>query len=200
MNALPPPGEYWKAPPVKDKGDSSPDPILTHVGAALTQWEVLENTFSMLFAIFVEAKTHAARRAYGSMASTTSRRDALRNASEVFFTMRAVAQDFRDEFDQLLKHFQIASARRAEIAHGMCMGYTFGSEPFGHFLVPPDYNSRKTSAFIAASSEEDRFATFRANYRYTSSDIAEFSVRFGTLDTALIGYYSRLVSTYPQRQ
>ena len=200
MSTLPPPGEYWKPPPSKEKGDDSEIGILLGVGGALSQWEIIENHFAWLFAIFVESKTHAARRAYGAVQSNSGRRHLLRNASEVFFTMRGVADEMRDQFGALLAHFERAATRRNEIAHGLCMGFQFDNERFGHFLVPADYNSMKTSAFLTDATQEDRFAVLRMNYRYTSADIADFSNRFGELNKAVVEYGAALVKTHPQRQ
>ena len=193
---LDPPGEFWSRPPRSAKGDPDARPVYEAVGFALSTWEMLENNFSFLFTLFVDADSHAARRAYGALASNTARTDALRGAAEVFFSEWAPARPEQELFARLMEHFSRASEKRNEIAHGIVMNVM----EMGHFLIPPDYNSSKMSAFLDDEEyKKDTIARLRAQYRYSRNDINEMSRRFGKLADATIEYVFFLKKKYLKR-
>ena len=76
---------FWDKPEREPRGDLDADTIYRAVGAALSQWEQLESTLSEIFATLVESKSQAARRAYGNIASSVGRIQALDCAAEIFF-------------------------------------------------------------------------------------------------------------------
>jgi hypothetical protein len=188
--------EFWIRPPRSAKGDPDAKQVYEAVGFALSTWEMLENNFSFLFTLFVDTDSHAARRAYGSLANNTARTDALRGAAEVFFSEWAVTKPEQEQFARLMDHFGRASEKRNEIAHGIVMNVM----EMGHFLIPPDYNSSKMSSFLDDEEyKKDTIARLRAQYRYTRNDINELSRRFAKLADATIEYVFSIRKKYLKR-
>ena len=175
-------GTFWQRPPARDHGDEKPEPLWQAIGSSLTSFEMLEDVFGTLFRVLVESPSPAAGRAYGAISSARGRREALEAAAEIFFSRHNVSQDWQDEFSLLMKHFAHASGRRNEIAHSVSIKYIGyvdeeHDSSVGHFLTPPQYNTRKTYAF-RRSLDEDKWAHLRAKYRYTASDVSEITSRF----------------------
>lgn len=177
--------DLWSRPPRAQRGDPDPRPVYEAVGFALSTWELLETNLSHLFTLFIDADSHAARRAYGSLPGQDARAEALRAAAEAFFAEWRPPQAEQEIFEQLMEHFARAAQKRHEIAHGIVMNVM----EMGHFLVPPDYHSSRRSAFLDDDEyRRDTLARLRVQYRYTRNDIIEFSVRFGRLADAVIDY------------
>lgn len=194
---LEPAVDFWTRPTRSSKGDPDAKQVYEAVGFALSTWEMLENNFSFLFTLFVDTDSHAARRAYGSLANNTARTDALRGAAEVFFSEWVVNKPEQEQFQRLIDHFERAAEKRHEIAHGIVMNVL----DMGHFLIPPDYNSSKMAAFLDDEEyKKDTIARLRAQYRYTRNDINEFSRRFGKLADAAIEYVFFLRKKYLKRE
>jgi hypothetical protein len=184
--------EYWKRPPKRSLGDSDPDPIFNAVGRAMSQWEHTEETLSSLFVQLTECTTaatfSAVRRAYGAVESGTGRRKVLREVAEVYFGTYWQFRVINKTFGALIDAVSDASRLRDDVAHGVVWGNTrVDDKDFGAYLVPPEYNSGRTSAFIEDSDDPLRFN--RADYRYISEDINLISHKFGILRRA-IGDYS----------
>src|SRR5215471_7697550 len=174
------PAEYLIEPtwifPRATRGDPDSDTLYSAVGKTLSQWEALEIELGRLFAILVESKSHAAARAYGVLASATGRYDLLEKAAEVYFANRDSYQAFKD----LMKVLRLASPRRNDVAHGHVRDYAApDTEGGGFYLVAPDYNTRRTDAFIDLSAEAgDPFSFARHRYAYTTTQISELGARF----------------------
>src|SRR5260221_13628791 len=79
------PKEYWDRPPLPNQGDSKVELTYLAVGMALSRWEILEDQFPRLFAMFLQGQYMAATRVYGSIQTSHGRREALRNAADVIF-------------------------------------------------------------------------------------------------------------------
>ncbi len=185
LDELPAPGEFWKAPEPKPRGDADVREIYASVGQFLTTWEQLEHIFSFLFQRFVEG-SHAATLAYGSIISNGGRRDALLAAADGYFIMeRPARDDLRSRIKKLIGHFQNACCRRNEIAHGTAVRIEHDGEPLGHFVVPPWYNSRKREAIPKPSPDP---LSIHGDYRYTSADIQELISRLNTFSAATHEY------------
>ena len=58
------------------------------VGHALTNWEHVETAASTLFGLFVNSRSIAAQRAYGTINGAKAREAALREAADTFFSLR----------------------------------------------------------------------------------------------------------------
>ena len=175
---------YWQRPPARDKGDEKPEPLWQAIGSSVTTWEMIEDTFAVLFRLLVESQSSAASRAYGAIASARGRREALMAAAEIFFEIHKVAELWREEFDLLMQHFAKASGRRNEIAHGISIRYMHGEEDptaIGIFLIPAAYNTSKRHPFMPKESE-DKFAHLQSKYRYTAEDISQITSKFHHLN------------------
>jgi len=161
---------------------------------ALDKWEVVENEFAFLFKIFVESASPAASRAYGAIASSSGRRDALEQAAEIYFRSHVTPEEKQDKFVTLLKHLAQASTRRNEIAHGMVVHVEIDTVDEGSFLVPADYNSRKTEPWGVPMKKKgkprEKFDFLRTDYRYVADDIVGFHGKFLALFSATSRYAS----------
>ena len=196
MQPLPPIHGYWDSNKPQEKGDSSSQPMHIAVGQVASVWESIEDAFAYLFQIFVEGKTHAAARAYGAMASNSIRRDAITEAAKVFFVRSNVSNSDQEHFNLLMKHFQIGASKRNEVIHAIVVGFTFDNVPHGYFLVPPNYNSRKTQPFVDMSIKDDKFNVFRSNYRFTSADIVSLLSKLNVLHHSALEYCGHIAQTY----
>ena len=78
---------------------------------------------------------------------------------------------------------QLAAKRRDDIAHGVVEGYTIDGVHIGAFLMPPEYNTGRTTAFI--TDLQDPLSFKRAKYRYTADDIKEITSKFRELERAI---------------
>jgi hypothetical protein len=164
-------------------GDEHDDPLYLAVGKALSQWEELETALSGLFAVLVESRSPAATRAYGIVASAQGRYDLLCNAAEVYFAERDQAA--YAQFREIIKTLRLASPRRNDVAHGVVREYAAPDvEGGGFYLVSPDYNSRRTTAFIDLSEDSlDPFDFSLHKYAYTTSQVIDLRDRFHLLTT-----------------
>jgi hypothetical protein len=180
---------YWKREP--GKTDNNETALYHGVGVCLSIWEGLENEFAILFRIFCESHTFAASRAYGAIASHSGRREALENAAEVYFHHAKTPPDHQAYFKTLMAHFREASARRNEIAHAIVTSISIDNAPHEVFLIPADYNSRKTDAF-PGDWEKDRYALFKIGYRYSTDDVLYFRNGFSLLRHAVNAFYDAL--------
>jgi hypothetical protein len=72
------------------------------------------------------------------------------------------------------------------------MHYTISGKDLGAFLMPPSYNTGRTTAF-ADPLEADPLYFTRAKYRYVSEDIRNFGQKFQTLNHLIFNYETLLV-------
>ena len=199
MSDLPPPGECWKYTP-KPKGDASADPIFLAVGKALSSWETVEGEFASIFSSFLSAEHWGAQRAYGIIVGNRARREMLEAVAELFFRFRKVSSDDRKLFKLVMEHFQKASAIRNNIAHGYVTSFMMDGNDRGTFLVPPQYNSTKTTAFVMrdhTAPGEDISSVMGIDYRYTSGDIDGFSGKFRALAALAAKFHMTMTSYWP---
>ncbi len=183
-------------------GDQSVNEIWLSVGVSLTNWEQVELYAASLFEYFVECKTKAAARVYGSIMSAAGRSTSIRAAADVFFPRYHVSDADQKSLNLLLQHFGRASRRRDDIAHGMALGITVDGTNFGAFLVPPDYNSSLTHAQMQETKQPDTWDTwslFRHRYRYNSSDMNAISVKFNALRNVIGDYHDLNAKKHPHQ-
>jgi hypothetical protein len=179
----------WDRPPLREVGDPIADGIYLAVGKALSQWERAEEGFAILFEILIESRSVAAARAYGSITNSAGRREALRSAAEVTFETRGIGDIDRREFKELMMHFEKASSRRDDIAHGIVMYEMVGDQNLGWFLLVPTYNTGRSDAFFREQS--DVFWD-RGKYRYVAEDVSVFRGKFETLTVRVFDYVSNI--------
>ncbi len=180
----------WILPRLRS-GDPDADRLYTAVGKALSQWEELETGLGELFATFVESRSIAAARAYGTMASAQGRFDLLDAAAEVYF----VDREGRDDYRPIIKALRLASPCRNNIAHGAVREYAaHGVDGGGFYLVSPEYNSRRNEPFADLERDSvDPFDFARHKYAYSTDQINELSERFALLARE-VGNFARRVA------
>lgn len=185
----------WNAPPPSDQGAPTAEDVFLSVGRALSAWEQGEMMLAKLFGLLVEGDTDAAERAYGTLPGSRGRKDMILEAG-VIYTQRHGHAFPMDELRLLMSHYDSASGRRSDIAHGMVMGINTGDVQRGFFLVPAVYRSQKnepkTLDFwmkVQAQQAENPFAVFGFRYRYTHTDIHRFADLFGEFFQQVQGLY-----------
>jgi hypothetical protein len=108
-------------------------------------------------------------------------------AAEVYFGNYWDSKRVRQSLTDIINAVQWASKRRDDIAHGTIIGrIVIDGESYGGFLVPPEYNTGRTFAFMGDDADPLRF--IRAKYRYTASNIMEWQSKFGLLREAIWDY------------
>lgn len=152
---------FWIRGNKAAKGARHQSVIYLGAGHALSNWEHVEAAGAMFFSTFVESRSIAGIRAYGTINGSRAREAAIRQAAETFFSLRKVehrkdriAYDIITKTEKmanrLIHNYGQASARRTDIAHGVAHEL---SREKGHelswFLVAPNYQSPKTANWIA---------------------------------------------------
>jgi hypothetical protein len=152
---------FWIRGNKATKGAIDRRVIYLGVGHALSNWEHVEAAAAMFFSAFVESRSIAGIRAYGTINGSRAREAALRQASETFFFLRKVdrqkdraAHDIITKTEKiancLIHNYGKASARRTDIAHGIATKLSRDKTPeMSWFLVAPNYQSPKTANWIA---------------------------------------------------
>jgi hypothetical protein len=168
-------------------GERDKDILHTAVGRALNEWELVESSLSLIFGHFVESKSPAARRSYGTIISAVARNAALEAAAIEFF--REKEDESRADLFALIKAHLKAAQYRNNIAHGICYGWLYiggrQSSP-GWFLCPPNYNTRKNDVPAAGAA-----------YIYKAADIDHCKKRFEQLATEATDLDGYLRKKYP---
>jgi len=184
------PKGHWDRPVPEPRGDHNADAIFHAVGSALTAWENAECALAMLFQVMSRAETpnahNALRRAFGSIESGAGRRKALEATAEIYFAPYWEDPKVKKPFKALMTAFELGSQRRDEIAHGMAYSVAGDNHDLGAFLFPSEYNTQRTFPWM--TSGDDPFGFTRARYRYTSTMIRGFAIKFGELWGAVIDY------------
>jgi hypothetical protein len=152
--------KYWERGPKSKSGEPFAAVLHVGVGHALTNWEHVENSASLLFSQFTESPTIAADRAYGAIVGSRARHAAIIQAMNVFFDIRL--QQYKKERDIykhvsmgkevceiLLTNYILASSRRNDIAHGITFELSVvKSGALSWFLVPATYNAAHSTHWI----------------------------------------------------
>jgi hypothetical protein len=173
----------FERPKAPSKGDRDPDTIYLSVGRALSMWEHTEADFSRLFSHLITPGrgSGAARRAYGSIASSNGRRDLIEKAGSVFFQFFP-QKELQESFINTVKLYADASARRNDIAHGIVVRFGKNMED-GYFLSANMYTS-KTPLFGSPS------------YYYTTHIIMSFFLEFEKLGDRANGIVRQIEKHY----
>jgi hypothetical protein len=195
--------KFWNRPSPGGKGDGNPDSIAQAVGYALTNWERADQEMAGIFIVMtgtdvastgdaelITAATianAAIRRAFGAIHTSTGRRDAITSAAEIHFGALWDNKEVKKSWMNLYTAIGRASILRDDLAHGIIWGkISLNGIVYGAFLMPPEYNSDRTHAFI--KDEDDPLGFMRAKYRYTKANIETVSQKFATLREALNNY------------
>jgi hypothetical protein len=205
------PKENWKRPAQSERGDRDWLTLYVAVGRALSQWEALEICLGELFMLLVESPSLAASRAYGALASVPARKSALELAGEEFFDTAQIDRRNKPVLRKILANYSEASSRRKDIAHGIVTRFESTWEGPGGFLVPAEYNSRRTTT--VPSYERAFFGKFfatppgftairhaqflkRVDYAYTAADIKAFMGKFYDFAVIISHYHQTLRADY----
>lgn len=186
-------GAFWAQRPRAPCGDPAADEVYCAVGRALSEWETVETAVATLFAVVVGGHL-AAKRAYGAIASSVGRLQALKAAGDVFLEDKD--QGDRDRLSLFLRLLESASGRRNEIAHAVVVKYAAQDAPGGGFyLAPPGYMTRKTRHWIDINTTSpDPFNFTTHNYAYTAAQINEYAAGFSSFARELQWFARRLQS------
>jgi hypothetical protein len=201
---------YWDRPGHSRKGDDTQNALHEAVGYALSNWEEADQELADLFLVFTcEASTqkvgrqvrNAVRRAYGSIISNSGRRSAVEAAAEVYFNPWWESKPVRQPLVDILNAVQWASNRRDDLAHGIVSPYISAQvsdlrgniikkEDFGCFLMPPEYKTDRTHAYMQGVDHPS--GAMKARYSFTSKDIRRFGLQFIALRAAIQNYVRRI--------
>ncbi|MBI3699525.1 MAG: hypothetical protein HY242_03655 [Afipia sp.] len=180
--------------PDHDKvGDTTARETFTSVGAALSNWERLEEMLAAIYAFLSSPahSTHASFRAYGTLTATMSRRKMINAAAEVFF-LNFSNELLSAKLISLLTLYGDAGGRRNEIAHGVVMGNAetklvdnkYEIVRMHWFLMPAIHNTNKNTVIM------------EREYALNSETIDRFSKLFDQLTGEFITYISELRAFY----
>jgi hypothetical protein len=191
---IPPIDKYWNAPPTNLDGSPNADLVYLSVGRALSEWEFAETMFASLFAELVEGESDAAKRVYGNMTSTATKRAAIEAAAEIYASRHPKGYS-KEHLKLLLAHYVSASGRRNEIAHGSVEKFDIDGKDHGFFLCPAMYNTKKNEAKtlefwqrVAEMNSSNPFMVFGQLYRYTHTEIQQFAEKFKALGIQAFGF------------
>jgi hypothetical protein len=185
------PKGYWERPANEKRGDPSAAQIYQAVGAALTAWELAEESLADLFLVMSQCTDanayNAIRRAFGSIESSAGRRKALEAVAPIYFAPYWPHELIKRALNQVMNAFERASARRDDIAHGIGITFRVDDEDLGAFLIPAAYSSSRNKPFPEII-ETDKMSFEKGYYRYTSEQISTFAQRFSELKRKTMHY------------
>ena len=192
------PNDPWAAPPLPLEGDDTMDQVFTSVGKTLSHWEHVEGLLSLIFThlIGLHKDSLIARRAYGSIAAFTGRRDVLESAASAYFYEHP-DEGLQKKLHELIRDLQRASAFRNRVAHGIVQSYApnTGKEQLikGYCLLPGWYSSKAHGLSGIPT------------YAYRSAFIDELAAKFDFLAyraidvlTDIVGKHQAQTATRPQ--
>jgi hypothetical protein len=206
---------HWIRGVKSKKGAVSDKLIYIAVGHALSNWERVESAAAALFAHFVESKSIAAQRAYGSITGARARQAALSEASETYFLLRQTmwSREARDKVsamkecsEKLIHNYGGASARRNDIAHGVAQDLSGAtSKQLSWYLVAPNYQSQRTANWIPddvrlrtktgmkIGDQKARFAFNKIYYKnsdyvYGMEEVKVFAGKFAYLHVDMLDF------------
>jgi hypothetical protein len=189
--------QFWARPPVDPqmRGDSSHAQIYLAVGEALSCWEAIETTMSLIFLVVSEvsesSSSTAAQRSFGCVESSATRRKMIIEVAKNFFGQYWLEARFRKHFMARMTAHENASHQRDEIAHGrVTQFYSSGPSATGHigqvnagiFLIAADYNTAR-NLFLEEPFGDDILGYNRSQYSYTKKIYANISVNCSSFRT-----------------
>jgi hypothetical protein len=201
---IPPCKGYWDIPSAP-QGDDYDGPIFEEVGRALTAWESVEENFAIVFAIFLGTSSSTATRVYGALSGFPVKLVVLQEAAGGAFREANAGTDVKAAWNLLTSHYQEASNRRNEIAHGQVRrtiwlkgeepppGIPEGAHDFGWFLMPRHNSPKKTHPFWDGKEHE---GVDFVKYRYTSRDLHVFTDRFHDLEEWTMDFWQAYQEEY----
>jgi hypothetical protein len=160
-------------------------------------WESVEEAFGDIYRTILNTHSHAALAAYGTVVSGPARIEMIKAAAAV--ERMLVHEKLWNELNDLLNDFGKFAARRNEIAHGYVMEFQGSKNGEGHYLVPPDYNTRKRlSPRKLAKVSDIPFHKF--NYAYTAVQIDRYCESFWDFLPKVEAWHDKLKESLRQRK
>src|SRR5262249_32790985 len=111
--------------------------------------------------------------------------------AEIYFGAYWENKFVRQSLQDVINAMGRASKRRDDIAHGIIWGgIKIEHMDYGSFLMPPEYNTGRTFAFMPDTPDPLRL--MRAKYRYTAANIENWGSKFIELRDAIIDYFKAI--------
>jgi hypothetical protein len=178
----------WDIPPWPKTGSETAEEVYTAIGRALTSWEWAEqglaNIFAVLTGVLDVLPISPAVQAYGAVTSFTFHITMVEKAADFLF-----ASDSNDELNHelraLIKECCGWSSRRNDVAHGRVTEVDRKLTPFGFFVFPSFYNTRKQKLTPSG---------FDPAYCYSAAQVHTFADAFDELNSKLFDFQDRLTA------
>jgi hypothetical protein len=169
--------------PNEDRGDDSPSPVYTAVGAALSAWELLQEELAYLFAKLVKTDENnvALHRAFGTMDNALPKVKMMMAAADAHL---AGKDELLREVKAVLNNIQNFNHRRNDIAHGFVFPKRV-PEDRGFCLT---HGMTSTARFDLELMDTNPFA-----YEWTSKQVDYYRDEFKKLRDAIVA----LTATVP---
>ena len=117
--------------PSEDQGDHSAESIYAAVGRALTNWELLQEELTFLFALLAGQNSYPLMRAFGTLESAIPKVKMLRAAAEV-----SLSPQLLGDTKKLLSAIDDFNQRRNDIAHASVAEHANKERSLGFYLAP----------------------------------------------------------------
>lgn len=159
----------WDAFPYPERGDADLAETNKAVGAALSQWELLESVLAFLYSGIVRGGEESAIEAleatesFRSIQASRQRLNLLKAAGSEFFANRNRRQG--DRFNELMILCENLAQRRNEIAHAHAVRVTTDGVDLGYFIQPGSH-----AAGLNTQTGP--------KYRYSSKELAHYAGQF----------------------
>ncbi len=118
---------------------------------------------------------------YGNLGNTRAKIEAFHMVAETAFEKHKVPEDEEECLSVLLKHFNSATSRRNDIAHGIVMTFESNTKSMGTLLVPPWYSYKKTREKVdieVLMSDDLQSMVACYSYRYARHDVDALTIKF----------------------
>lgn len=194
------PPHFWQRPPIKERqlGEPFERRIFQAVGAALTEWGRVEESFAVLYSVLCGVMPfnevgQSVSRGFGSIENTGWKITAARAVAPLYFGEYWRIVDVSSSFVSLMENITWASHRRNDIAHGRAVrvrqyvkdGLDANLDS-GYMLVAPRDTSR-TNPF-PSDDKDDIFGITASQYRFSAMDIYSYSEKFLKLANYILSH------------
>jgi hypothetical protein len=164
--------------------------------------------FARAFGIFLGGSFEAANRIYGALSGFPVKLLVLQEAAGGALLEAKAGPEVRTTWNLLTSHYQEASNRRNEIAHGQVRHTIWleGDDPppgspevahdLGFFLLPRYNNPKKTRPFWIREEAE---GVDLGKYKYTHKDLQVLTHRFQGLADWTLEFQQAYVERYPPK-
>lgn len=177
----------WKREKSPDRSPSDQDQIFLTVGMTTSAWEGVESALAGLIIYMSDSSDlwmqQTVRRVFGSIESSSGRRNAFLNIAEVYF--REYWPELRKDFKAMCDGLSEAAKRRDEIVHGQVSTLFIEDDPRGAFLFPTEYNTARNTMYPFQPDPDPKIVFGPGKYCYTHAMILRIAARFQKLENSL---------------